>query len=191
MVPSSVGVFCRVMPLPPRLEPLVGAKREAARQSRLSGTSLQSAPIHHKTAITHHDFERLDGWLGHPDRLPADQVQARLDKLAGFLVNLEGMDGLLEEPFPSSPEPSQHEQTVHPPKPKRRGRRHGQARDSTYIPSKQASSTIPSPPPSRRDRTEASEMMVDDAPAPAVTNQAAARDGMVFSTSAWTRLYVV
>ena len=64
VVPSSVGVFCRVMPLPPRLEALVGAKREDARQSRLSDSSLQSVPIHHTTTITHHDFCRLDGWLG-------------------------------------------------------------------------------------------------------------------------------
>ncbi len=61
---SSISFFCRVMPLTSRLELLVEAKREDARQSRISGSSLQSTQIHYTTMITHHDFERLDGWLG-------------------------------------------------------------------------------------------------------------------------------
>ena len=61
---SSTSFFCRVMPLTPRLELLVEVKREAARHSRMSDSSLQSTRIHYTTMITHHDFDQLDGWLG-------------------------------------------------------------------------------------------------------------------------------
>ena len=64
VVPSSIGFLCRIMPLTPRLELLVESKREDAGQSQIEGTSLQSTPIQHTTMITHHDFDRLDGWLG-------------------------------------------------------------------------------------------------------------------------------
>ena len=64
VVPSSIGFLCRIMPLTSRLELLVESKREDAGQSQIEGTSLQSTPIQHTTMITHHDFDRLDGWLG-------------------------------------------------------------------------------------------------------------------------------
>ena len=61
---SSISFLCRVMPLTPRLELLVQDRREAARQSRLSGSSSQLTQVYHTTRLTHHDFDRLDSWLG-------------------------------------------------------------------------------------------------------------------------------